>query len=254
EADLPQEEVTQRVGSVAGDRVVQAHRRPRRLRDFGAAPLHVAVGPYLPGQRPPRAEQHCRPDDAMEPGDALAHHVQVRGPQPLVAGVGEAGGREIVDQRVEPDVDRLLGIAGEGDPPGKPLARDRDVLEAGLEQSHDLVPPDRRLDGQGAGPDQAQNLVAVTAQAEEVVLLPGAHELEMWMLPAVPIDDLRLLLELLTAGAIEPFVFSDEDVAWIPLADALDQRDRRAVVAWLRCEHPLDVGGDEPAPGLMARR
>src|SRR4029077_13898581 len=153
--------------------------------------------------------------------------------------------------RVEPDVDRLLGIAGEGDPPGNPLGRDRDVLEPGLEQSHELGPPDRPLRRQGAGPDQAQNLVAVTAQAEEVVLLPGAHELEMWMLLAVPIDDLRLLLELLTAGAIEPFVFSDEDVAWIPLADALDQRDRRAVVARLRCADPVVVGAEEPAPGRI---
>ena len=58
-------------------------------------------------QLEPRGEQHRGPDDAVEPRDVLADDVKVGRP-PLRERrgvVGEPRARDVVDQRVEPDVD-----------------------------------------------------------------------------------------------------------------------------------------------------
>src|SRR5256886_17299016 len=97
--------------------------------------LHVAVCPHGARGRELGGEQHRGPDDAMKPRDPLAHHVEIGRPQAVVAGRREAGGREVVDERVEPDVYGLLRVAGERDAPRLALPRDRNVLQAGLEQA-----------------------------------------------------------------------------------------------------------------------
>src|SRR2546425_2932212 len=60
----------------------------------------------------------------MEARDVLPDHVQVGGPQALVARVRESRRGEIVGQGVEPHVHGLLRVARERDPPDLPLARD----------------------------------------------------------------------------------------------------------------------------------
>src|SRR6185436_20619396 len=98
---------------------------------------------------------------AVEPRDAFADHVQVGGPELLEPGAWEPGGREIIDDRVEPDVDRLLRVAGEGNAPRLPLPRDRDVLESRLEEAQHFVAADCRLDAEGAARDAFQHRIAV---------------------------------------------------------------------------------------------
>ena len=66
-----------------------------------------AVDPDLARQRQPGAHEHRRPDDGVEAVDVLADDMQVRRP-PLrerLRVVREAGARDVVDERVEPDID-----------------------------------------------------------------------------------------------------------------------------------------------------
>ncbi len=97
-------------------------------------------------QRQPGRHQHRRPEGAVEPRDVLADHVDVGRPEaaePLLVGpVADPG--DVVEQGVEPDVDRLLGVERDLDPPGEPFPRDGDVLQLAF---HDLRTSFRRLSG-----------------------------------------------------------------------------------------------------------
>src|SRR5438128_5980855 len=126
-----------------------------------------------------------------------ARHGQVGGPQAIEAGLRTAGRREVVDQRIEPDVYGLLRVAGERDAPGLALARDGNVLEARLDQAQHLVAADFGLHAQDPRADAVQHDIAVRAQPEEVVALLGRDQRERGMLDAVSVDDLRAGLELL---------------------------------------------------------
>ena len=88
------------------------------------------------------APQQGRPDDGVELEDVLGQQVDVGRPvAPLrvVARPRVGKRRDVVDERVDPDVDHLLGIPGHGDAPGDRLAADRDVVEAALDERQGLV-------------------------------------------------------------------------------------------------------------------
>ena len=84
-------------------------------------------------QRQSGGHQKCRPVDAVEAGDLLADEVQVGRPEFLefglvcgiIAAVAEGG--DVVGQRVEPDVDDVLLVAGNGDAPGEAGAADGEI-------------------------------------------------------------------------------------------------------------------------------
>ena len=90
--------------------------------------------------------------------------------EPVVVGA-VADGRDVVQQGVEPDVDRLLGVERDGDAPGEPLAGDRDVLEARLDEVDDLVAAALGLDEVGVRRVVGEQAVAERREPEEVVLL-----------------------------------------------------------------------------------
>ncbi len=75
--------------------------------------------------------------------------------------IGEADGGQVVGERVEPDVDRVVLGAGERNPPGNPAARSGDVLQASLEEPQDLVAPARGPHEFGVRPDVIQEAVAI---------------------------------------------------------------------------------------------
>src|SRR2546421_32045 len=185
---------------------------------------------------------------SMEARDPLAHDVQVGGPQAVVAGLRKAGRREVVDQCVEPDVYGLLRVAGKRDAPGLALPRDRDVLEAGLDEAQHLVAADLGLHAQRARADAIEHGVAVRAQPEEVVPLLGRDQLEGGMLDAVPVDDLRAGLELLAPGAVQPRVLRLEQIRGVALPDTLEQGRHRAGVSRLGGADPVVVRAVEAAP------
>ena len=186
----------------------------------------------------------------MEASDPLADDVQIRGPQPLVPGVGEARSREIVDERIEPHVHRLLLVIGEGDAPRQPHPRDRNVLEAALEETQHFVAADRRIDGELAAGDERQHAVAVGAEPEEMVALLGRHQLERRMLDAMAVHDLRAGLELLAPRAVQPLIVGDEQVVGTALLNAPQQRRDPAHVARLGRADPIVVAAVQASPEI----
>jgi hypothetical protein len=144
----------------------------------------------------------------VETGDAFADDMHIRRPEPLIPCFGVSGGGEVVDERVEPDVDGLLRVAGKRDAPVEPLPGDRDILETTLQQPQHLVAPDLRIDREFAGPNQLEQRLRVAAQAKEPVALPGGHQVERRMLDAVAVHDLGVGLEFLAPVAVQPLVLT----------------------------------------------
>src|SRR6185369_13419786 len=95
------------------------------------------------GQGQLRRLEHRRPDDSVQARDVLADHVQLGRPAIVIMLIGKPRGREIVRQRVEPDPRSLFLASGQGERkwycPGQPRTRDRDVLEALIEQCENLI-------------------------------------------------------------------------------------------------------------------
>ena len=92
----------------------------RHLRFFEEEP---AVGGDGFGQRQAGGEQECGPVDAVEADDLFADEVEVGGPVlfelGLLGGVvaAVADGGHVVGEGVEPDVDDVFFVAGDGDAP-----------------------------------------------------------------------------------------------------------------------------------------
>src|SRR5215207_9077284 len=184
----------------------------------------------------------------MKSGNSLADNVKVCRPEPLEPGVRKPGRREIVDQRIEPDVDGLFGIAGEGNAPWLPQPRNRDVLEATLEQPQHFIAPDRGLDAQVAAVDKLEELVGVSAQIKKVISLSRWNQFQSRMLDTAAIDDLAVLLELLATSAVQPLVFGHIQIGGVALLYAAQQLRNGAEVAWLRRPDPVIVAALEPGP------
>ena len=75
---------------------------------------------YLFGQRQVERHEHGGPDDRVEAHDLLADEMHVGGPELfklviLVVAVAERG--DVVGQRVDPHVDDVAGVEGDGDAP-----------------------------------------------------------------------------------------------------------------------------------------
>jgi hypothetical protein len=157
--------------AVALDGVVQLDAHALRLRQLAAADRDEAVGPDRARQLDAGAHQERRPVDAVEARDVLADDVEVGRPPVAVALVGEADGRQVVRERVEPDVDGVRLVARPGDAPRQARARHGDVLQPALEDAPDLVAPALRLDELGALLQQLEQPVLVARQPEEPVLL-----------------------------------------------------------------------------------
>ena len=181
--------------------------------------------------------------------------MEIRRPQPLIAGLRKPRGGQVIDQRVEPYINGLVWIAGKGNAPRQPLARDRHVLQPVLEQAHHFVAPDLWLDAQRPvrRGDQLQQSLPVGTEPEEVVALFGGDELQRRMLDAMPVRDLRRLLELLASGAIQSLIVGDVQVVGTLLSNALQQRDDAAHVPRLGRADPVVVTALEPAPVVGER-
>jgi hypothetical protein len=74
------------------------------------------------------------------------------------------------------------------------------------------------------------------------------------VLDAAPIHDLALLLELLTAGAVEPLVFGDVQIVGVQPPDPLEQLGYGTKVARLSGADPVVVATAQSAPELGEAR
>src|SRR5260370_29641333 len=131
-------------------------------------------------------QQDRGPVDRVEAEYALAddvHSAVSAGPPAAIVGsAGAAGpvvlrpiveGRDVVAQRVPPDVDHLAGVtghadapaAGPGDRPGR-----AEVLQAAGDEAEHLVATAGRLDPELARADQVVQLTGVAGWREEPIL------------------------------------------------------------------------------------
>mmetsp|Transcript_64365 Transcript_64365/g.207377 ORF Transcript_64365/g.207377 Transcript_64365/m.207377 type:complete len:290 (+) Transcript_64365:987-1856(+) len=98
------------------------------------------------GQRDPRAHEHRRPNDTVEPADVLAHDVHVCRPETAerLRGLRAIDAADVVDQGVEPDVHHVLlavhGVLGARHAPVEGAAADGEVAELHAREAlHDLA-------------------------------------------------------------------------------------------------------------------
>ena len=160
------------------------------------------------------AHQHRGPDNRVKARDVLANDVEIRGP-PRADRLGVRAishGAEVVDQRIDPDVDDAARVVGHRDAPGLPRAADRNILETRLEQSENLVPAHLRHEEVRVPLEMVAQLLGVFRQPEEVVLLADPLGLRP-VNRAIPVDEVLLLLEGLARHAVPAFVMPLEDVA-----------------------------------------
>ena len=138
---------------------------------------------------------------------------------------------------------------GNGMPQAK---RTREIEMSSSPSSSTRITSFRRMAGadlERAGADQLQHPRAPPAQPEEVVPLAPPLEVAARMLDAAPVHDLRLLLELLAADAVESLVLADVDIVGVVLPDQLDEAGDRPLVPLLGGADPVVVGAEEPGPG-----
>ncbi len=91
-----------------------------------------AVDGKMLRQRLLERHQHRRPDDRVEAHDILGDHMHIGGPVLVIVGKGAvliAQGGDIVRQRVDPDIDDVLGVKGDGDSPAERGARYAQILQ-----------------------------------------------------------------------------------------------------------------------------
>lgn len=157
----------------------------------------------------------------MKAHDALADDVHAfSGIEPpsavvlaVLAAVAQRG--DVVGQGVPPDVDHLVGVARNGDPPaagsrGRP--GDTDVGQAGSDEREDLVAAFSGFDPDPPGLQRLQNLVGVAGEPKEPVVL-GDRLGRRLVLRAHAVDEFICGVELFAARAVQAFVAASVEVA-----------------------------------------
>ena len=155
---------------------------------------------------------------------------QARRPEPLRQVLARARERErrvVVQQRVPPDVEDLLGVPRDRDAPAEAAAAERDVLQAALDERERLVVAHARLDEVGALGEQALERLLERRQPEEPVVLVLARQRDLVDRAGVALGDLALGLEVRAARAVPALVHALVGVAVVLHArqDLLDLRD-----------------------------
>ena len=142
--------------------------------------------------------------------------------------LGVADARDVVDQRVEPDVGDVLLVPGDLDAPGQARLgpRDAEVLQGLLQEGEHFVSVALGPDEVGVVVDVADEPLLVLAHLEEVVALLAELGLRL-VVGALAVDELRLRVEALAAHAVVAAVLAEVDVARVVdlLEDVLDGLD-----------------------------
>ena len=113
----------------------------------------------------------------MEAHDFLANHLQVRRPILLelllvgFVGRSETYSGDVIRQRVQPDVNHVLGIVGHRNAPGKSAATNREVAQPAAHKGHHLIAPRLRTNELRLFRIQLQQLVLKCRELEEIVFL-----------------------------------------------------------------------------------
>ena len=182
----------------------------------------------------PARKKERRPVDRVEAEDVLADQVQVRGPE----AVGQvharprvAERRDVVEEGVEPHVHDLALVPRQGHAPAELRPRERDVLQAGLDEREGLVAAEVRAHEVRTVGVEAAKVVLERRQPEEPVLLPLEFERDLVDRTRVAGTELGLGVKRGAAGAVPTLVDALVHVAVVVhgLHDLLDARDVRGV-------------------------
>ena len=190
--------------------------------------------------------------------DVLADDVEVGRPAVPIFRLWISRCREIVRQRIEPDVGGLrlavAGLAREGNSPRETGAAGRDVVESLIEQRQHLVAAALRPEKIGFADELAQP-VRIRRQPEEPVLLFDPLQRARRMQNAFAVDDLVVLLERLAADAVPARVRLLVEIVRRVLEDRFDQRPHTSlVIVRGRSDELVVRDGQLPPHFLKSRR
>ena len=167
------------------------------------------------GQRQLERHQHGGPDDRVEAHDVLGDHVDVGGPEfvvIVVAAVQVAQRGDIVGERVDPDIDNVLLVKGDGNAPAERGARNAQILQTGLDEVvHQLGGAGLGLQVVGFG-QQLFDALGKGGHFEEVRLLLGFHDLSA-ALGTFAVNQLAFRPEALAGRAVFALVFALVNIA-----------------------------------------
>ncbi len=200
-------------------------------------------------ERQAGGHEHGGPECAMEACDVFSDDVDIGGPEVMEAGfvVGAiAQGGDVVEECIEPDVDGLIWVEGDGDSPGEVSSGDGDVAEFGSDDVDDFVAAGFGLDEVWLGIVEGEEFLLEGGEFEEVVFFFDGFESEGWVIGAFTFDEVAVGFEFFAAGAIEGGVGAFFDEAGV--VDGLDEFLAADVVAWFRGLDEVVVGDIEGVP------
>jgi hypothetical protein len=165
--------------------------------------------------------------------------------------VAVADGRDVVDERIEPDVHDVFGIERQRDAPGEGRPGHREVLQPARDEAHDLVAPRLWLDELRVRFVVLEQAILIGREAEEPVVLAD----ELHVAPtagALSIRQLLLGVERLVGDAVPAFVVALVEVAAV--LEHLQEGLRSADVAILCGPDEVVVGDVEHLPRVHELR
>ena len=182
---------------------------PQRLGHLVLAPQQEAVDGHPSRHLDVRRHQHGRPDHGVELEDVLADEVDRGRPETLAqvlpgTRVGERG--VVVEQCIDPDVDHLGRIPGDGHTPLQPGPAERYVAQPTLDEGKRLVVAVLgEHEVRALGVEALQRLLE-GRQPKEPVVLALLLELDLVDRATIALVQLRLGLEVGAARAVPAFV------------------------------------------------
>ena len=172
ERHLAQEEIADLVDAILVGEIEGVDDIADRFRHLLAPAEQEAVGVNALLHGDARRHQERWPVHRVEANDVLADDVQIGRPEtPIPVGlIGEADARDVIGERIDPDVHHVIGGVRYLHAPVESGARDREVLQAAFDEAHHLIAACVRADEIGLALIERQKLVLIGRQPEKIGL------------------------------------------------------------------------------------
>ena len=198
------------------------------------------------GQRDARGHQERGPVHAVEAHNFLPNHLQIGWPVSFeLAGIARrvAESRDVVGQRIQPDIDHVFGIVRHRNAPGKRAAADGKVLQSTFDERNDFVATRFRANPLRLFGIEAQELVGKCRELEEVILLVHGFGDAAALRAALPRADVHVHL---VRNAVLSGVAALVDVA--VLAELAEQGLHAFLMTFFGGANEVVVGEAHPIP------
>ena len=159
-----------------------------------------------------RRVEHAGPDHRVKPDDVLANDVHIRWPVAVVEIFGFCECRNVIGERVEPDVHDVLGVVRHRNSPVESRSRDREVPDLVFEPGENLVTSLRWVDEPFVLLNMLSDPVLIFAESKEIGLLLNPFGGAV-VYRAFAIFELRLSVEALAGDTVVSFVLTFVNVA-----------------------------------------